>query len=216
LAIKFFAQSADPTNMECFVPKNKSSFKACGRQISRGAALAIILPLLGCSTESVLNDKSILKIRMFGSLEAPTGAEGTASPVSQTYVLSGVTLTKSDGSGDVELFEGDPLTLRVVTRPQLIYTYEDLGDYVTDKVTFSKITVKFDPQVLVATKETDEISLDLESGDLSLTEDFTPEDSTEHTLNLKVAWGKTVTTQEDGSETVASPAITLTYKDLSE
>ena len=178
--------------------------------------LSCIFIICSCSTGSVLSTKSILKIRMFGSLEAPVGAEGTSSPVSQTYLFKGVTLTKADGSGDVELYEDDAFTVRIVSRPQLIFQYDKLGDYVTDKVSFSAAKVKFDPQVVVATKETDDAVLTLDSGDFSLTEDLTPEDSTNYTLNLKVSWGKTVTTQEDGTEIIAAPSIALTYKSIGE
>ena len=153
---------------------------------------------------------------MFGSLEAPVGAEGAASPVSQTYLFKGLTLTKSDGSGDVELFEEDPFTVRIVNRPQQIFKYTDLGDYVKDAVTFSRATVRFDTAVVVATKETDEAILALDSGDFSIEEALIPEASKEYTLNIKVSWGKTVTTLEDGTEQFTSPGVVVSFKKITD
>lgn len=170
-----------------------------------------------CSVNTSIETGTPLKIRMFGSLEAPTDAAGTESPVSQSFELNGLTLTKADGSGEVDLFDGeDAKDLRIVNRPQVIFKYEDLSEYVETETSFSTITVKFATDVTVKTKESDEVPLTLTSGDLSLVESFTPEAAKEYTLNIKVAWGKTVTVAEDGTETVSMPTFTLTYDDVEE
>jgi len=195
---------------------DRSGLSTLSRWLPRAAALLLALLTAGCSTESLINTDSVLKIRMFGSLSPPEGVAGTASPISQTYSFLGVALTKSDGSGDEELYEDEPVDVRIVARPQQVFKYTELGTFVTDKVTFSAIKVRFEPLIVVHTKANGDTEFQLESGELSLAEAFAPEKSTEYTLNIKVSWGKTLATADDGSEVITAPTFELAYSDISD
>jgi hypothetical protein len=178
--------------------------------MSNTAKILMVISFLGvagCGINS--STTSSLTIRMHGSLEAPLGASGSTSPESQTFLFTGVTLNPADGSTPVELYEGDPLTYRVITRPQMIFNDNDISDY--DKLSFASITVNFDPTVVVATADKADNLLELESGAITLYEAFTLTAGKAMTLTVRALWGKTVSIDETtGEEVISAPSFTMT------
>jgi hypothetical protein len=147
---------------------------------------------------------------MHGIYSPPIGAEGDGTPRSQTYLLKGVTLSQSDGTA-VPLFAGDPTALKIIDRGQLIFSDSDTSDH--DGAAFSSVLVEFDPTVLVTSKNGVESTISLSSGDLQLDEAFTVEKNKERVLTIKIAWGDTITSGNDGSETITPPTFSLKYED---
>jgi len=147
---------------------------------------------------------------MVGSLEAPLGATGERSPLSQTYLFKGVSLIPADGSEAKAIYTGDPISRRIVNRPQIIYTTPDASDY--EAIVYSAVTVQFDETVVVATAETSDNVIALDTGDITLNQQFTIDKGKAVTLTVRATWGKTVTVDADsGAETISSPAFALRF-----
>ncbi len=161
----------------------------------------------GCGTTLTTDTK--LRIRIMGSLTQPTGATGSESPQAQVFLFNNVTLHPDDGSAGVDLYTGDPLELRVVSRPQEVWSTTELTDHVGKG--FSSVTVKFDPLVVVVDQSGDSHDLTLDSGDLVMSEPFEIIDGKETVVTIRSSWGKTITpaTEEVAETTVSSPSFTL-------
>ena len=168
----------------------------------------VALFLAGCGVTTT--SASSFKVRMHGIYSPPVGAEGNSTPRSQTYLLKSINLTKADGT-PVELFSGTGSSLKIIDRGQLIHADSDTSDY--DGTSFSSALVTFDPVVLVTSKGGNTTSVELSSGDLQLDEAFTITKNKERVLTIKVAWGDTITTADDGSETLIPPTFSLKYED---
>lgn len=151
---------------------------------------------------------SAFKLRMLAIYSPPAGADGSEAPQSETFLFKSLTLTKDDGT-PVELFKGEATAYKVVDRPQLIYTNQDMSAY--DGMTFSKATVEFDNAIVVTTKAGNPINLAMDTGTLELQETFSISKSKNQTLTIKTSWGKTVTTSDDGTESVSAPTFTMLY-----
>jgi ABC-type oligopeptide transport system substrate-binding subunit len=178
-------------------------------KVIRLIMLALVsLQFAGCGTSTT--STSSFKLRMHGVFTLPTGATGTSSPRSHTYVFSGLVLTDSAGT-EISLYDGDAKTLKIIDRGQIVYTHADMTDY--NGTTISSVKVKFEPSVVVTSKTNKASTIALTSGDLSLTEAFTVTKSKEQVLTIQVAWGDTITIADDGTETVMEPSFTLKYGD---
>lgn len=161
----------------------------------------------GCGAS--LSSDTKFKVRILGSLSQPTGASGSTSPQAQVFLFNNVALQPEDGSAPVELYTGDPLELRVIARPQEVWSTTDLADHI-DK-SFTSATVKFDPTVIVVDQEGEEHTLTLDSGDLVMSEPFTITEGDETIVTIRASWGKTITppTESVTTTTVSAPSFTL-------
>ena len=160
----------------------------------------------GISTTST----SSFKVRMHGIYSPPTGADGNSTPRSQTYLFNGVTLTGSDGT-PVELYTGDPKTLKIIDRGQLVFSNTNMTEH--NGTTFSSALIKFDPTIVVTTKSGTSSTLALSSGDLQHDESYVVTKGKEQVLTIKIAWGDTINIADDGTETITPPTFTLKYED---
>lgn len=152
---------------------------------------------------------SSFKVRMLGTYIQPDGATGTSTPRSYTVTFNGVTLTDSDGT-PVDMYVGDPKELAIIDRGQIVYSNLNMTAYNTKIMTTAVVT--FDPNVLVTSKEGVESKIVLPDGNQTLIENFTVTKSKEQVLTIKVAWGDTITSAEDGTDTVSLPTISLAYE----
>ncbi len=161
----------------------------------------------GCA--SSLTSETKLRVRILGSLTQPTGATGTKSPMAQVYLFNNISLQPADESAAVDMYSGDPEELRIVSRPQEVWSTTDLTDY--EDVAFSSATIKFDPLVVVLDQEGEEHSITLDSGDLVLNEPFTLTAGDETVITVRASWGKTITPADDTTPetTVSAPTFTL-------
>lgn len=109
----------------------------------------------------------------------------------------------------MELYEGDPLTYRIITRPQVIFNDNDVSEY--DGLTFSSLTVNFDSQVVVATSEREDNLLALESGSITLNEGFALPAGKALTVTIRALWGETISIDETtGDEVISAPSFSMT------
>lgn len=167
------------------------------------ALLAGLVTSCGISTS-----KSAFSVRMHGIHSPPAGAEGTSTPRSQIYLFKGVKLVTTDDT-EIQLYEGDPAPVKIIDRGQLIFEKPDMSDY--EGTTISSVTVQFDPNVSVTSKNNKTTNLELSSGDIILTEDFTIKKNAEQFVTIKAAWGNTISTDNDGNDVASAPAFTVTY-----
>jgi len=173
----------------------------------------VILALLAMGIAScgvTATSTSSFKVRMHGIYSPPTGATGDSTPRSQTYLFNAATLTKADGTA-VPLYSGDPQSLKIIDRGQIVYANTDMSTY--DGTAFSSVLVQFDPTVVVTSKGGKDSLITLSSGDLQLDEAFDVVKQKERVLTIKIAWGDTITVNDDGSETVTAPTFTMKYED---
>lgn len=171
------------------------------------SASAVALLTSGCG--STLTSETKLRVRILGSLTQPTGATGTKSPMAQVYLFNNVSLQPADGSAAVDMYSGDPEELRIVSRPQEVWSTTNLTDY--EDVSFSSATVKFDPLVIVIDQDREEHSITLDTGDLVMSEPFSLAAGTEKVITVRASWGKTITPSDDTTPetTVSAPSFTL-------
>jgi len=129
--------------------------------------------------------------------------------MAQIYLFNNVSLQPADGSAAVDMYSGDPEELRIVSRPQEVWSTTDLTDY--EDVSFSSATVKFDPLVVVVDQEGEEHNIMLDTGDLVMSEPFTLSAGTEKVITVRASWGKTITPSDDTTPetTVSAPSFTL-------
>ena len=171
--------------------------------------LASGLALLTSGCGSALTSETKLRVRILGSLTQPTGATGTKSPMAQVYLFNNVSLQPADESAAVDMYSGDPEELRIVSRPQEVWSTTDLTDY--EDVSFSSATVKFDPLLIVIDQDGEEHSITLDTGDLVMSEPFSLTAGTEKVITVRASWGKTITPSDDTTPetTVSAPSFTL-------
>ena len=159
---------------------------------------------------STLSTDTKLRIRMLGSQSQPTGATGSKSPMAQVYLFNNISITPEDGSAAIDLYEGDALEKRIITRPQELWSTTSLTDY--EGLSFTSATIKLDPAVLVIDENGEESTITLDSGNLTLNEAFAIEKGKETVITIRANWGKTITPEDEESATttsVSAPAFTL-------
>jgi hypothetical protein len=86
-----------------------------------------------------------------------------------------------------------------------------MSDY--DGTAIASVNVQFDPTVLITSKNENTTSLELSSGELLLTDGFTVSKNKGQVVTIKVAWGDTIATDDDGNEVVSAPTFTVNYDD---
>lgn len=165
--------------------------------------------ITGCGSIGVTST-SAFKLRMQAIYAQPVDASGSASPQSQTYLFKSLKLTKEDAT-EVELFSGPSVTYKVIDRPQMLYSNEDMTEY--DGTVFTKAVVEFDPAVVITTKTGNALNLTLDTGTLELVENFTITKSKSQTLTIKTSWGKTITEDDAGNESASAPTFSMVYDD---
>lgn len=163
----------------------------------------------GASTSSLTGGEQNFVVEMYGVFQAPVGSEGTYEPKWQNYLLTEVYLTKAEDGSTVDLMTDDPATLRIIDREQIIFS-ADVSEY--DGVTFSSLTVVFDPSVVVAGKVSDENIIVLDTGDVTLTQDFAVETARSVTVLLKVKWKNTISEDAAGGEVFYPPGFDISFK----
>ena len=168
--------------------------------------LAIVTSSCGAATTS----SSSFKVRMHGIHAPPPGAEGSSAPQSQIYLFKGVTLTAAD-STTISLHDGDPSSVKIIDRGQIVFEKTDMSDY--DGTEISSVNIQFDPTILITSKENNTTTFELSSGDLVLNEGFKVKKNKEQVVTIKVAWGDTISIDDQGDEVVSAPAFTVTYDD---
>lgn len=169
--------------------------------------LTLVMLMNSCGSLTSKSTSSF-KVRMLGNYGTPIGASGTNAPQSETFLLKGIELTRTDGTV-ATLYTAEPATYKIIDRPQMLYANYDMSDY--DAVTFTKASVIFDPTVVITTKQGTEINLSLDSGTLDLSQNFTIDKASTQTLTIKASWGKTITVPESGAETATAPTFAMTY-----
>ena len=174
--------------------------------------LFLLAPCIGflstsCSTSLTTDTK--LRIRILGSLTQPTGATGTQSPMAQVYLFNNISLHPADGTDAIDMYTGDPLELRIVSRPQEVWSTTDLSAH--EGVAFSAATVKFDPTVVVVDQGGDNHDITLDTGDLAMSQPFTLTAGEETVITVRASWGRTITPVTDTNleTTVSAPSFTL-------
>jgi len=171
------------------------------------AAVLLAFWTTGCG--STLSTETKLRIRIVGSLTKPTGATGTESPQAQVFLFDNISLKPDDGSASIDLYTGDPMEMRVVSRPQEVWSTTDLSDHVGKG--FSSATIKFDPVVVVIDQGGSSHDLTLDSGDLVMSDPFEIIEGKETVITIRSSWGKTITPASDDvpGTTVSAPSFTL-------
>ncbi|MBM4253179.1 MAG: hypothetical protein FJ146_14515 [Deltaproteobacteria bacterium] len=176
--------------------------------IKRTAELTCLIILSGCA--DVLSATTVttkLNIAMTGNAAVPEGAVGTQDPIFQLYTLKSVVLTKSDGT-TVTGYDGEPIDLRIISRPQIITTY----DMATDAgVVYSSIAVTFDSAVTGAGRYQDDLAITLDNPVLTYDQPFTVAKAQDRRLDIWVNWQNTVSESEvDQTNSIQAPSFTLT------
>lgn len=169
-------------------------------------ALASLLGSCGAATTT----SSSFKVRMHGIHSPPPGAEGSSAPQNQVYLFKGVTLTAADNT-TINLYDGDPTSVKIIDRGQIIFEKTDMSDY--DGTAINSVNVQFDPTVLITSKDNNTTSLELSSGNLILNDGFSVKKNKEQVVTIKVAWGDTIAVDDSGDEVVSAPAFTVNYDD---
>lgn len=173
-------------------------------KLALGLLLEMQLSACGGATSSSLALNETLTVAMIGVFEAPADAVGSAEPKSVTFTVEGVTMTATDGTA-IELFEGEPVDYKVVSRSQIIFE-ADLSEYV--KHDFSSISVTFAPTIIGKGKYEDEMPATLTISSAVYADAFTVEKGKALSLDIAVQWKSTVSRDDEAkTEAFSSPAF---------
>lgn len=151
--------------------------------------------VLGCGGLS-LENKTYLTVKMVGNLVAPSTATGGQYPAWQEYTLQGVYLSPDPESGEVlSLFNEDPKTYKIVSRPQIIYQKEIPSTWVGKS--FESLILRFDTGVTAAGKFRDDYQIVLDSSDIIYETSFMVEEGRGIVVTVNVNWKNTITRNDD-------------------
>ncbi len=168
-----------------------------------------LLFLSACGATTSLTGSQSFVVEMYGVFEEPVGADGAFEPKWQNYLLTDVLITKSDGSGDVDLMTSDPPVVRIVDRTQIIFS-ADVAEY--EGVAMSGLTIKFDPSIVVAGKAAEHTVI-LDTGDMTLAQSISVGKGQGITVLLKVKWKNTIKVDEaTGEESALAPTFDISIK----
>ena len=167
----------------------------------------VVIGTSGCSAlTSASSIVTKLNIGMNGMPTIPDGATGNNDPIYQQYSLENVTLTKADGTS-VLAYTGDAKDLRIISRPQIITTYDMSNDVGT---TFNSISVTFSSSVTGAGRYRSDLSIALENPTLTYSVPFTVTKAQDRRLDIYVNWQNTVTESDsDKSDSLQAPGFEL-------
>src|SRR5687768_15342218 len=76
--------------------------------------------LAGCGSTGLENETFFI-VSMLGAFEEPTGATGDSEPKYQSYEVQNLSLTVAETGEVMDLYEGDPKTVRIIGRSQIIH-----------------------------------------------------------------------------------------------
>lgn len=183
------------------------------------ALYCLLTTLIACDDEFASTDVGV-KVRMWGVFEAPVNATGTFSPTWQAYEFIGITLIRADDGSAVDLYSGAPISVRIINRPQIIYS-ETLGNLegLSENDEFSSAEVRFSEILVGAGKLAEDYVVPLDSTNINYGLPFTVEPGKDLRFNINVLWKNTVTRDADGSpgtETMSAPTLRLEVTTLSD
>lgn len=173
-----------------------------------GLLLGLAQVTSACGQATDLDLTELLSVAMQGTFEAPPAAAGNAEPKALTFNIVGVTMTRDDGTVD-DLFaaETEPKEVRIINRPQIVFEPE-VADYVD--VTYTKMTLTFDPTATAKGKYEDEMAVTLAQPVAEFEDTFTVEKAKSMRLDVSIQWKNTVTRDDDEeTETMTSPTFLL-------
>jgi hypothetical protein len=185
------------------------------RLVSVGNFFGIFWGLLlsGCGDVASVDAKHYLRVVMMGAFEAPEGASGNGEPKYQNYMLRDVSGTLEETGEVIDLYDDDPLEVRIVSRSQIIYE-ADISDY--EGKIFSQFDVALADTVTGIGASGDELEVTLPSDVLSYAKSYTVPKAKSARLTIKVQWKGTIVTDEDADpavETMTAPTFDLDLTD---
>ena len=150
--------------------------------------LAAVLTFGACSASTTAGQQ-VLAVEMYGVPQTPAGASGTEDPRYEIYTLSGVEFSDSDGNLTTLYSGADAAEVRIVNRPQIIYS-KDIADLNGNTYASAKLT--FNATVSAASKtNTDELSFSLTNPSPQHSATFKVEEGKGLVIITKVKWKNT-------------------------
>lgn len=161
------------------------------------------------SLTTLTSTTSTLRVRMMGNKTTATGADGTDTPDSMTFAITGVSVHEFGATANTDLLTNGSTSYKVINRPEAVYINEDTSDLETK--TFDSITVTFDPTVTVVDSTGTAATLTLTTLAQQLTKTFTVDKHEKRQLTIKVYWGKTLKLDSTGTLSVLPPTFNMTF-----
>lgn len=164
-----------------------------------------VLVVLGCGAS--LDTTETFEVQIMGTNVTPSnGASGDKSPLSQDYILTGVSLLSEDGSETTILFSGETLSrTRVVNRPQRIFTKDITAQRGNS---YSAITLSFSASITGISKESEDHSFTMANSDITLTTPFETKLGEDILVLCKIKWKNTIS-----GATMTEPEYSLSIGD---
>lgn len=169
----------------------------------------LFIALCGC--EGVSLSKQTITIKMLGTFEEPSVTPaGGFDPISQTYKLTGVSLTNADGSTEDLLADAPEQNkfFRIINRTQIIFSKEVSTAQIGQ--TYSSLNVTFDPAVTAISKYNANQGFVLEPATFAYDTSVSIEKGKSLIFTVKVKWKNTVTRDD----TVDPPTETMEVPEL--
>jgi hypothetical protein len=161
-----------------------------------------LFSLLSCG--ALTTEKPQLKLRVYGITEA--AGDGTLTPRSAKITLKSITLTPTQG--DVITVDiGAQSALTIIDRPQLVFHLEDASSL--SGKDYNRAEVTLNPEISLTSKNDIESKLTLKENKLTAGGAMKFEDDDTSVLTIRAAWGKTITENQDGSESATEPKLKM-------
>lgn len=177
-----------------------------------GGLAALLSFTSACSVDDALDYSEKLTIAMVGAYEQPEGAQGQVDPKFINVTFHDASLIKDDGTL-VDLYAGDPVSLRIINRPQIVQVV-DMSAYA--KKTLSGLTVSFDPSITAESKSGATLSSSLITETVTATEPLTVEKASQKRLTIRLLWKNTITfddTVDPPIEILGHPGLKAVFSD---
>ena len=132
-----------------------------------------------------------------------------SSPIAITTTFVDVILTPSDNSSGIESYQLNsegPSVVRIVDRPQIVYT-KKLTAF-ADGLSFTSASIQLDPALTLIDKE-QEYPATLGSEYITSTESVTKASGKDITLTVTFKWRDLIATDPAGNKTASLPEISL-------
>ena len=159
----------------------------------------MILPVLSLIACDGLSPKAVLAVEMYGSFEAPEGADGNATPFRITTEITAIEVEFSE-AGIVDLSEELPASIDVVDRRQKLVEIE-LGDY--EDQSLVALRVQFAQTMTLQAKD---LVIDVNLDEMNYTLDTTAVigKARSEQIDIKLLWKNIIL-----DATAKAPAIVL-------
>lgn len=173
-----------------------------------GVLLALAGGVSACGQSTTLDLTEKLSVAMQGTFEAPPSAAGNAEPKAVTFQITGLTMTRADGTiDDIFQDETEPKEVRIINRPQIVYEPK-VHDFVD--VAYTKLTLSLAATAEAKGKYEDAMSVTLAQPTADFVDTFTVAKAKSMRLDVSVQWKNTVTRDDDAkSEVMSSPTFLL-------